>query len=400
MTHAGTVTARVLVTAIAGAVVVTGAAVGSGSRATADSYTDKIAAAQGLLGADAAAAGQLAAEIAAAGDQVTAIAKAISDLDAHITAMQAQVAAAQAQLRAIEAALARRQDDLRRTQGRLAADRRQLALEMVVMYKAQQSSNTFSNLLNSGDFNSYWQHVVDVGRLNVSERVLVGTVASEAQSVQAELTAISVHKRDQARLVSTLRGMVTLLDVQLASRQQTELHLQQARAHDLQLLAINEAAQNALNAQIASLKKQEAAALAAGGGNGHFAWPERGPISQGFGCTSVDIEPYDPNCPARHFHSGIDIAAPCGNNVDAGDAGIAHTYFSDVGFGNHVIIVHGNGWVSVYGHLASFAVSDGQTVRRGQLVGYEGSTGNSTGCHLHFEVDLNGTPLNPLAYLS
>jgi murein DD-endopeptidase MepM/ murein hydrolase activator NlpD len=54
----------------------------------------------------------------------------------------------------------------------------------------------------------------------------------------------------------------------------------------------------------------------------------------------------------------------------------------------------------VYGHMSSFVISDGQTVKRGQLIGYEGSTGNSTGCHLHFEVDLNNTPLNPLAYLS
>jgi murein DD-endopeptidase MepM/ murein hydrolase activator NlpD len=61
--------------------------------------------------------------------------------------------------------------------------------------------------------------------------------------------------------------------------------------------------------------------------------------------------------------------------------------------------VHGNGWVSIYGHLASFAVGNGQAVGRGQTIGYEGSTGNSTGPHLHFEIRLNDTPQNPLQYL-
>jgi murein DD-endopeptidase MepM/ murein hydrolase activator NlpD len=64
-----------------------------------------------------------------------------------------------------------------------------------------------------------------------------------------------------------------------------------------------------------------------------------------------------------------------------------------------VIIVHGNGWLSLYGHLASFAVGNGQGVGRGQTIGYEGSTGNSTGPHLHFEIRLNDVPQNPLQYL-
>jgi murein DD-endopeptidase MepM/ murein hydrolase activator NlpD len=172
------------------------------------------------------------------------------------------------------------------------------------------------------------------------------------------------------------------------------------QAQDQAELAAMEQATKELNAQIAALQAQEAAALAAGGGNGHFAWPETGPITQGFGCTTYPFEPYDPNCATRHFHSGIDIAAPCGNSITAADSGIAHTYYSAYGYGDHILIVHGNGWISVYGHMASFTVGDGQIVHRGQQIGYEGSTGNSTGCHLHFEVDLNNVPLNPLAYLS
>ena len=155
-----------------------------------------------------------------------------------------------------------------------------------------------------------------------------------------------------------------------------------------------------LDAQIAAIKEAMAAAARRGGGNGHFVWPESGPITQGFGCTPYQFEPWDPNCASHHFHTGIDIGAAWGTPVGAGDAGIAYTYYSSYGYGNHVIIVHGNGWVSIYGHLASFAVGNGQAVGRGQTIGYEGSTGNSTGPHLHFEIRLNDVPQNPLQYLS
>jgi murein DD-endopeptidase MepM/ murein hydrolase activator NlpD len=377
------------------------AALGSDQRhATADAITDKIGAAKQQLSADGATMNRLRSELAAAANQEAALEKAISGLDTQITQTRQQVSDAEAQLAAIETQLALAQADLAATQQKLAFDRHQLLVEIVVMYKAQNASNGFSNFLTSGDFNTLWQHVLDVHRLGASERQLIATVTAEAQAVQDDVARISTAKTQQKQVVATLDGIVAQLDDALATRQQARQQLLALQARDQQQLAANEAAAKELSAQIAALQAQEAAALAAGGGNGHFAWPETGPITQGFGCTTFPFEPYDPNCSTKHFHSGIDIAAPCGNNVAAADSGIAHTYFSDVGYGNHIIIVHGNGWISVYGHMASFVVSDGQTVHRGQLIGYEGSTGNSTGCHLHFEVDLNNNPMNPLAYLS
>jgi len=377
------------------------AALGSDQRrATADAITDKIGAAKQQLSADGATMNRLRSELAAAANQEAALEKAISGLDTQITQTRQQVSDAETQLAAIETQLALAQADLAATQQKLAFDRHQLFVEIVVMYKAQNASNGFSNFLTSGDFNSLWQHVLDIHRLGESERQLIATVTAEEQTVQDDVARISTAKTQQKQVVATLDGIVAQLDDALATRQQAQQQLLALQARDQQQLAANEAAAKELNAQIAALQAQEAAALAAGGGNGHFAWPETGPITQGFGCTTFPFEPYDPNCSTKHFHSGIDIAAPCGNNVAAADSGIAHTYFSDVGYGNHIIIVHGNGWISVYGHMASFVVGDGQTVHRGQLIGYEGSTGNSTGCHLHFEVDLNNNPMNPLAYLS
>jgi murein DD-endopeptidase MepM/ murein hydrolase activator NlpD len=391
---------RALIALVITAGVVVGAVLASGGHATADTFTDQIAAKKHQLAADGSANARLRAELAAAANQEAALQKAIVDLDAQITATNAQITSATAQLNSIQAALSAAQENLAYTKAQLAIDRKQLTVDLVVIYKAQNASNSFSNFLNSGDFNSYFQRAIDVNRLGNSERDLVGAVTLDEATIQADVNSITLAKNQQVDLLATLNGIEQQQTAALESRQEAEQQLVALQARDQVLLAQNEAAQAQLNAQIKKLKAEEAAALAAGGGNGHFLWPETGPITQGFGCTTFPFEPYDPNCSTRHFHSGIDIAAPCGNNIAAADSGIAHLFFSDFGYGLHVIIVHGNGWVSVYGHMSGFAVRDGQIVHRGQLIGYEGSTGNSTGCHLHFEIDLNGNPRNPLAYLS
>jgi murein DD-endopeptidase MepM/ murein hydrolase activator NlpD len=69
------------------------------------------------------------------------------------------------------------------------------------------------------------------------------------------------------------------------------------------------------------------------------------------------------------------------------------------GFGRYIVMVHAGGFISLYGHLSRWALPDGSVVPQGTVIGYEGSTGNSTGPHLHFEIDLNGTPVNPFNYL-
>lgn len=391
---------RALVALLVTTTVVVGALLGSNGNATADTFTDQIAAKKHQLAADGSAMARLRSELAAAANQEAAVQKAIVDLNAQITATNGQITSATAQLNSIQAALSAAQDNLAYTKAQLAIDRNQLRIDLVVIYKAQNASNSFSNFLNSGDFNSYFQRAIDVNRLGRSERTLVGSVTVDLATIQADVDSISLAKTQQVELLATLNGIEQQQTAALQARQQAEQQLVALQAQDQVLLAQNEAAQAQLNGQIAHLKSEEAAALAAGGGNGRFSWPETGPITQGFGCTTFVFEPYDPNCPTRHFHSGIDIAAACGHSILAADNGIAHLYYSDIGFGLHVIIVHGNGWDSVYGHMASFAIHDGQTVRRGQLIGWEGSTGNSTGCHLHFEIDLNGTPKPPLAYLS
>ena len=130
-----------------------------------------------------------------------------------------------------------------------------------------------------------------------------------------------------------------------------------------------------------------------------FIWPEpKATISQPFGPSTFWFEPAYGGYP--HFHTGIDLVEPYGSAVYAADDGIvALVGNSSGGYGNYVVIAHAGGLDTLYGHLAAALVKVGQKVVQGQTIGVEGSTGNSTGPHLHFELRINQVPVNPTPYL-
>lgn len=131
---------------------------------------------------------------------------------------------------------------------------------------------------------------------------------------------------------------------------------------------------------------------------GGFLRPVSGAwVSQGFGCTRVTFEPVDRGCSGGHWHSGIDLACARGTPVRATLGGVAHVVESLTGFGRHVVIDHGGGLTSLYGHLDTVSAGDGSFVDAGAVLGTVGSTGNSTGPHLHFEIRRDGVAEDPRA---
>ena len=142
--------------------------------------------------------------------------------------------------------------------------------------------------------------------------------------------------------------------------------------------------------------------MAAGGGNSGgsttgFGWPLKGGagrISSGFGGRK------SPTAGASTYHKGVDLAAPSGTPILAAGSGkvVTATYSSSAG--NYIMISHGNRLYTVYMHCSRLAVSAGKQVTKGQVIGYVGSTGISTGAHLHFGVTKNGSYVNPLNYIS
>jgi len=118
-------------------------------------------------------------------------------------------------------------------------------------------------------------------------------------------------------------------------------------------------------------------------GSGQLMWPVSGSIWSEYGPRS------------GRLHGGIDIGATRGTNVVAADSGTVVTSTSHRSYGNYVVVSHGNGITTLYAHLSSRSVSVGDSVSKGQVVGHVGSTGNATGSHLHFEVSVNGSRVDP-----
>jgi murein DD-endopeptidase MepM/ murein hydrolase activator NlpD len=127
---------------------------------------------------------------------------------------------------------------------------------------------------------------------------------------------------------------------------------------------------------------------------GELFWPTDGPIVSGFGYRT------HPVYGTTRFHSGVDIDGACGQPIYAGEDGQVLSAGYNGGYGNATIVDHGNGLSTLYGHQSSLGVSSGQGVGRGKQIGLVGTTGLSTGCHLHFEVRINGEPVDPVPYLT
>ena len=162
----------------------------------------------------------------------------------------------------------------------------------------------------------------------------------------------------------------------------------------LEVLAQEEALENDIQSMIAELERQEAANSITS--TGTYIWPLPGYLpgsAYGWRMHPIFNE--------MRFHAGEDIGAPSGTPILAADSGVATVIPNNGnGYGNYIMINHGGGRVTLYAHMSAFAISGGATVTQGQVIGYVGSTGNSTGPHLHFEVRVNGATTDPKQYFN
>ncbi len=173
-----------------------------------------------------------------------------------------------------------------------------------------------------------------------------------------------------------------------------EAQLETDRAAYEEQLAKEEALESEIQNMIAELERQEAANSITS--TGTYIWP-----LPGYSPGSAYGWRIHPIWGDMRFHAGEDIGAPTGTPILAADSGIA-TVIPDNGngYGNYIMINHGGGRVTLYAHMSGFAVSNGASVTQGQVIGYVGSTGNSTGPHLHFEVRVNGATTDPKSYFN
>jgi len=231
--------------------------------------------------------------------------------------------------------------------------------------------------------------------------------AQAALKVQldAQLTQLKALEAQQEKAVADLDVKIqqTRSEMYLLNRQSAQLAQEVTDMLQQQQDAIIAAAMQSVWAQLQLwLQSNNVGHIQTSSGHStkyRFIWPEpTAQISQGFGPTTYWFEP--PYAGYPHFHTGIDLVAPFGTPVFAADDGIvALVGSSSSGYGNYVVIAHAGGFDTLYGHLSTALVKVGQSVTQGTVVGLEGSTGNSTGPHLHFELRVSQRPVDPTPYL-
>ncbi len=321
-------------------------------------------------------------------DAIGAVNARIGDLSSQVSATQRKIDWNTIQLDAAKNSL-KLHDDL-------------LKKRLVDIYENGDLSYA-SVLLSARSFNDFVERWEDLRLLiAANERAVRVRKAAEARvaAVEADLERANMElqgeQEDQQRARSQLDGLASERQnlVAVAAQQRRHVATQVAQIEDLS--AAEEAQLETLiverQRELEAARRAHGIAgggIAPGGPVGTFSWPVTGTITSPFGWRS------NPFGGAPDFHPGLDIAAPTGTTVTAAAGGTVIMAQWYGGYGNYISIDHGGGYSTGYGHLSAIYVANGQTVARGQAIGAVGSTGASTGPHLHFEVRINGKAVDP-----
>ena len=251
--------------------------------------------------------------------------------------------------------------------------------------------NYLDVLLGAKDFGDFASRMYLLQKIIRSDLALVETVQREAAEIQSRQDILNKQMEEIKKDRAALGEKKAALDKVRAERAQllykAEEEKRSSESEYQRMLAVSEN----IKAMIQSM--EAASSMPAGGGSGAFRWPCSGPITSYYGWRTHPI------FQTKRYHSGIDIAVDTGTPIRAAASGTVIYSGWMGGYGYCVMISHGGGLVSLYGHNSSLAVGEGQRVSQGQVIAYAGSTGYSTGPHCHFEVRVHGEVTDPLNYL-
>jgi murein DD-endopeptidase MepM/ murein hydrolase activator NlpD len=354
--------------------------------------------------------GEVQARIAAARAKEARLTSKISDVTSQIRSLERKVGDVSQKLSVLERDLALHQRRLDRLnelftfeterlnflRRQYAKALRQLNLRMIDLYETRDptlveviiESKSFQDVL---DQIHYLQAIARqdkrIAKAVAGARNEVHVARERTKNIRArvhsETQVVAVRTQQQRNAKSQLLANQGSL---VGKRQRQKGQLAATRKQEKAF--IDEA--NALAAQDANVRGQLAAAQGAGDttpSSSGLIWPVSGPVTSPFGYRWGSL------------HAGIDIGVPYGTPIHAAASGTVVLAGWNGGYGNYTCIDHGGGLATCYAHQSSFAVSTGAQVSQGQVIGYVGNTGHSFGAHLHFEVRINGNPVDPLGYL-
>ena len=251
-------------------------------------------------------------------------------------------------------------------------------------------------LLNASTLADFLTAVDDIGEIMQSDRALEDAYIEARENTEAVVAEYEEYKADIVEKQDELRDEQAELQAELDEATKLITDITANLAENAAVLEQFEAAEreaetNVANMVIALEKKRQEEAAAAVVGTGAFIWPVPS-------CTYLTSRfglRVHPIYGTTKSHTGVDIGAESGATIVAADGGTVVLAGVNSGYGNCVMIDHGNGYKTLYGHMSSIAVTNGQTVSQGDTIGYVGSTGVSTGPHCHYEVWKDGARIDP-----
>jgi murein DD-endopeptidase MepM/ murein hydrolase activator NlpD/uncharacterized small protein (DUF1192 family) len=373
---------------------------GAGPSGRAASLEKKIQTKQGQIGRKKGTEHVLASDIAAYSRRIARLQGRIGSLQGREARAQADLDRKQAELSKIQADLRSERARLVRLRARLRVARATLATRLVELYEADRpdlvtvvlNAKGFADLLERGDFmrriNEQDQQVVKIVRTAKADATATAARLDHLEARQARVTQIVRDRRNE--IAQLKQGLIDTRVGYATTKSGKQRALSKVRV-DRQHLEEDLQAMEREQAKIESTLRGAAGPLAAGPikqGSGVLIWPVNGPISGSFG----EQRP-------GHIHAGIDIAAAEGTPIRAADSGKVVLLGWTGGYGNYTCVQHSSAMATCYAHQSRYGTSMGASVSKGQVIGYVGNTGHSFGAHLHFEVRINGTPVQPLNYL-
>jgi len=358
--------------------------------------------------------GALQAEIAASKQQEGVLTSQLSAVVSELGAAQAAVEQAQASVGVLEAELAAEQERLDRLTALLEVQTRRLQRLQAEYRRAvgvlearvnaiyvEEPPDVLSFLVSASSFDDLIDNYEFVSRIGAQDRQIAYQVAAARRKAAAERLATSRTRRLTAATVSVISArtdeartardrLASNRDTLASARELKRSALVDSRETREQYLSEVEALAAQSAALAAAIRESQAGAGSAATGAPSAAgliWPVDGVVVSGFGMRW------------GRMHEGIDIAAPSGTPIRAAATGtVIHSGWLG-GYGNLVVLDHGNGLATAYAHASAILVGVGMQVSQGETVSLVGSTGHSSGPHLHFEVRVNGVAVDPLLYL-
>lgn len=329
--------------------------------------------------------------------EVAGLRKQEAAVEVRLDAKQAELDSALAQLHVAKTRLVKMRSHLKRA---LSALRDRL----VAMYETG-TPDVLSVIVGANGYDDLIDRTEYLNRIRGNDEAIVGRVRELRDQVRRTVDRLRGAK-DQ---IEAARDSIVAEEQALASArsavQQRQSSLVAARGDRVAALKKIRSHEEELDGSVAKIQAKIAARLAgygsvplpAGpirGGSGGLIWPVDGPVVSGFGSRTING--------SYEYHPGIDIAVPSGTPIRAAAAGtviFTEPESSSGGYGNYTCIDHGGGLSTCYAHQETFAVSAGQQVSQGQIIGYSDCTGYCFGPHLHFEVRIDGEVTDPMAYL-